>query len=51
MLDGMTRIVLKPQVTGDGRRIVYRAEVETTRERLRRLAEALRARRAQPAAR
>ena len=51
MLDGMTRIVLKPQVTGDGRRIVYRAEAETTRERLRRLAEALRPRRAQPAAR
>jgi hypothetical protein len=44
MLDRMTRIVLKPQVTGDGRRIVYRAEAETTRERLRRLAEALRPR-------
>jgi hypothetical protein len=45
ILHGMTRIVLKPQVTGDGSRIVYRAEPETTRERLRRLALALRPRR------
>jgi hypothetical protein len=51
MLDHMTRIVLKPEVTRDGRRIVFRAEAETTRERLRRLAEALRPRRAQPAGR
>jgi hypothetical protein len=47
----MPRIVLKPQRTGDGSRIVYRAEVESTRERLRRLAEALRPWRIHPAAR
>jgi hypothetical protein len=51
MLGRMPRIVLKPQVTADGRRIVLRAEAETTRERLRRLVEALWPRRAQPAAR
>jgi hypothetical protein len=32
-------------VTGDGRRIVLQAHAETVRERLRRLAEALRPRR------
>jgi hypothetical protein len=48
MLTDMTRIVLKPQATGDGSRIIYRAEAETTRERLRRLAEALRPRRIHP---
>jgi hypothetical protein len=37
----MNRIVLKPQPTGDGR-IVLRAEVESLRERIRRLAGALR---------
>jgi hypothetical protein len=46
----MTRIVLKPQATGDGR-IVLRAQVETLRQRARRLAEALRPRRTAPAPR
>jgi hypothetical protein len=41
MLTDMTHIVLKPHPTGDGR-IVLRAEPETLRERIRRLANALR---------
>jgi hypothetical protein len=46
----MVRIVLKPQPTGDGR-IVLRAETETLRVRVRRLAAALRPRRTAPATR
>jgi hypothetical protein len=42
MVVSMTRIVLVPQTTSDGRRVVLRAEAETTRERIRRLAERLR---------
>jgi hypothetical protein len=47
----MPRIVLKPQVTSDGRRVVLRAEAETNRDRLRRLAESLRPRRLRAAPR
>jgi hypothetical protein len=46
----MPRIVLKPQDTGDGR-IALRPEVETLRQRARRLAEALRSRYTAPASR
>jgi hypothetical protein len=44
----MPRIVLLPTPTPDGRRIIYRAEVRTPRDRLRRLAEAI-TRRLRPA--
>jgi hypothetical protein len=50
MLVAMTRIVLRPHPTGDGR-IVLRAHRETLRERARRLAAALRPPRPLPAPR
>jgi hypothetical protein len=37
----MSRIILLPAPTSDGRRIVLRAEIVTPRERLRRLAAAI----------